>query len=310
DVYKRQSLTREAIGAYEVIVIPIQQKWNHEILTKEIVPDIYRSKQSFIDGLKKTSLKVYNDRKTIYESTLEFSVNNIRSIFPILNGRNELSMLSGLCVPFSSRDDKKIGVMWMLFSRPFARDLSEEDKAIYQVYANQIALAYSSAKQSEELKQKLSKNTFELTANIDLNYKDARNQAIICFVVSLCTSIAGIILLFYGFYHVIEKKDKTSDTLVKSGMAALVGAFLQGVTVLAFNQGKAANERMDRYHKELYNVRKLQILLSATEQLSPETSPQAKQQIIQSTTNSWIESINETKNLEKPKEQKNLGKPN
>lgn len=296
-------------GANEVIVFSIQKQNGKSIIsTKEVVPlNISNNK---INALKKISLQVYNEQKIkvydekkdrVYDEQKNIYSSKIKFLIKIANVNNspqkqinESVISCGLCVPFSSRDEK-IGVMWILFSKPFEKELSEEDKAIYQVYANQIALAYTSAKQSEILKQKLSKNTSELTANIDHNYKDARKQANISFSISICTSLAGLILIFYGVSNLITKNDKTSQAFTGgSGIAAFVGVLLQAVTVLAFDRGKAANERMDRYHKELYNVRQLEILLSATEQLDPETALKVKQEIIQSATNSWIQSVSES----------------
>ncbi|MBD2498912.1 GAF domain-containing protein [Nostoc sp. FACHB-280] len=302
-------LTREAVGATEVIVVPIQkQKWKYEILIKDIIPlDISNSKKNLINALEKVSLQVYNEQKNIYCPNINFPINRININNYERRQVNNTSICSGLCVPFSSRDEK-IGVMWIIFSKSFEEELSEEDKAIYQVYANQIALAYTSAKKSEVLKQKLSKSTSELTVNINHNYKDARKQANISFGISICTSIAGLILIFYGVSNLISNNNNhnSSQALTGgSGIATFVGVLLQAVTVLAFDRGKAANERMDRYHKELYNVRQLEILLSATEQLDPETSPKIKQQIIQTATNKWIESVSESNlNYSKSKEGK------
>ncbi|BDI18179.1 hypothetical protein ANSO36C_39810 [Nostoc cf. commune SO-36] len=309
--------TREAVGANEVIVFPIQkQNGKSEIFIKDIVPLNVSSNK--INALKEVSLQVYYEPKAgVYDDKKKIHVSKIKFLLKSINVNksdqkqiNESVIACGLCVPFSSRYEK-IGVMWILFSKPFEKELSEEDKAIYQVYANQIALAYTNAKQSEILKQKLSKNTSELTANIDHNYKDARKQANISFGISICTSLAGLILIFYGVSNLIAKNDKTSQAFTGgSGIATLVGVLLQAVTVLAFDRGKAANERMDRYHKELYNVRQLEILLSATEQLDPETAPKVKQEIIQSATNSWIESVSESNSRSsKSTEVKPLVKP-
>ena len=74
---------------------------------------------------------------------------------------------------------------------------------------------------------------------------------------------------------------------------------MNAVTVLAFNREKEANNRVDQYHREIYNVGKLRILLSATEQLiDPETVKEEKKKIIQATINPWLQPTNEPSNTD------------
>jgi GAF domain-containing protein len=316
-LYNAVLLTREAVEAHEVIVIESEQKkWKPELLFNKAVPDINNKYQSILYILAEISLRVLSTQQSECCADLKSLVRQ-RSVFrsdqklPI-----EFPVSSGLCLPFSSRD-QKIGVMWILFAKPLNKELSEEDKAIYQVYANQIALAYMNAKQSEELKQKVARSAFELTSNINDNYKDARKQAGIYFLISILSSLAGLLLIFYGIFNLVGNNNsgtqaannsnkeanitnaQTNDSRIgitsvqQGGIATVIGVLLQGITVLAFDRGKAANERMDRYHRELYNIRQLEILLSATDQLDSEAASQVKQQIIQSTTNSWIQSMSQ-----------------
>ncbi len=150
----------------------------------------------------------------------------------------------------------------------------------------------------EELKYKSEK---DLSKEIDEDHKRVRWQAGAWFLGSILASIAGFSLIGFGIYDL----SKNNPGFLSSGSAAIFsGIVLEAVTVLTFNQGKAANERLDYYHKELYNTGQLNILLSATEQLEPEIALEEKRKIIQSVANSWLKSPDETNNSEKTQEVK------
>jgi len=106
-----------------------------------------------------------------------------------------------------------------------------------------------------------------LLSNIYQHYKDAREQSKSMFRISVLSSLVGLCFLSFGIFGLINKD--TKDSQASSRIAAIVGAMLQAVTVIALNREKEANERMDKYHKELYDVHQLEILLSSTEQDHP-----------------------------------------
>jgi len=254
-------LTREATHAKDVIVIPFpEEDVADNRLPKEAGTVTGIDRHFLVNYLQQTSSRVHSMQESVYLGALG------------RDGREEdkeklyeLKISSGLCLPFSVQM-KKLGVMWIFFSKSTSEDMPEDDKAIYQVYANQIALAYANSQQSEELKLKVRRGEDELAANVNRDYKDARMHARIYFLISLITSIAGLILIFYGVPQALNSSSPNSN---QGGgfVAAVFGLVLEGATVLAFERGKAANERMDRYHRELFNLQKLSILLSAAEQL-------------------------------------------
>ena len=290
-LYKAVSETREALKAESVIVIPYKKNMICQAYFSigEVVPTPDEDLRSFIKAFEEISSNVYSKES---EQWLEPN-KTTEELF------KKLSISHGLCLPFSAfGSSKKIGVMWILFSKSLDRDQSKKETYTYTLYANQIALAYANSMKFEELKYKSEK---DLSKEIDEDHKRVRWQAGAWFLGSILASIAGFSLIGFGIYDL----SKNNPGFLSSGSAAIFsGIVLEAVTVLTFNQGKAANERFDYYHKELYNTGQLNILLSATEQLEPEIALEEKRKIIQSVANSWLKSPDETNNSEKTQEVK------
>lgn len=289
-LYKAVSETREALKAESVIVIPYKKNMICQAYFSigEVVPTPDEDLRSFIKAFEEISSNVYSKES---EQWLEPN-KTTEELF------KKLSISHGLCLPFSAGSSKKIGVMWILFSKSLDRDQSKKETYTYTLYANQIALAYANSMKFEELKYKSEK---DLSKEIDEDHKRVRWQAGAWFLGSILASIAGFSLIGFGIYDL----SKNNPGFLSSGSAAIFsGIVLEAVTVLTFNQGKAANERLDYYHKELYNTGQLNILLSATEQLEPEIALEEKRKIIQSVANSWLKSPDETNNSEKTQEVK------
>lgn len=292
---KAVSETREALKAESVIVILYKKNMisqaSFSIDIDDVVPTPDEDLSSFIKAFEEISSNVYNSRPAQW-----LEPNKTRKEQQEL--LEKLSISHGLCLPFSAGSSNKIGVMWILFSKSLDRDQSEKETYTYTLYANQIALAYANSMKFEELKYKSEK---DLSKEIDEDHKRVRWQAGAWFLGSILASIAGFSLIGFGIYDL----SKNNPGFLSSGSAAIFsGIVLEAVTVLTFNQGKAANERLDHYHKELYNTGQLNILLSATEQLEPEIALEEKRKIIQSVANSWLKSPDETNNSEKTQEVK------
>lgn len=289
-LYKAVSETREALKAESVIVIPYKKNMICQAYFSigEVVPTPDEDLRSFIKAFEEISSNVYNSGSAQWLEPNKTT----EELF------KKLSISHGLCLPFSAGSSKKIGVMWILFSKSLDRDQSKEDTHTYTLYANQIALAYDNSMKFEELKYKSEK---DLSKEIDKDHKRVRWQAGAWFLGSILASIAGFSLIGFGIYDL----SKNNPGFLSSGSAAIFsGIVLEAVTVLTFNQGKAANERLDYYHKELYNTGQLNILLSATEQLEPEIALDEKRKIIQSVANYWLQSPDEINNSEKTQEVK------
>jgi transcriptional regulator with GAF, ATPase, and Fis domain len=299
-LYKAVSETREALKAESVIVIPYKKNMISQAYFSidEVVPTPDEDSKSLIDAFKEISSDVYSkgDKQWLMPEEPDKTTKELDETTKKL--LEKLSISHGLCLPFFAGSSKKIGVMWILFSKSLDPEQSKKETHTYTLYANQIALAYANSMKFEELKYKSEK---DLSKEINKDHKRVRWQAGTWFLGSILASIAGFSLIGFGIYDL----SKNNPGFLSNGSAAIFsGIVLEAVTVLTFNQGKAANERLDYYHKELYNTGQLNILLSATEQLEPEIVLDEKRKIIQSVANYWLKSPDETNNNEKTQEVK------
>jgi len=321
-LYQAASMTRETLGAKEVVVI-ICKNGKYDNTTNKFIPDRCGTVKT---DLEKISSDAYND----VNQTMKFYRDNNPDQNQNISNPTEVEKLEkfdGVCLPFSSGLNDKIGVMWILFSKPIDKKQLEKDGDVYKLYVNQIALAYKNCTQFEELKKKA---TEDLSQKIEVDINKAREEANTSFCVTIGSSLIGLVLIFGGLIlsftnpknsidagqmaaiptNSIPEKIAAPPTNLPNagGMAAISGVVIQAVTVLAFNRGKEANDRVDKYHKEVYTIGQLNILLSATEQLDPQIIQEDKQKIIQTTTTHWLEPINEIKNTDKTNEVKNTEK--
>lgn len=282
-------LTRNALGADAVIFVPIRQKGqNVTVEAERIVTTIaeYQFRTNKVIRSDGHSLQVYTNQEPLVIANIATQGDSAAGSTVKANPfMNELGMRAGLCLPLSSYQEH-IGVMWILFHDPLPEPtLSEENLTIYRVYANQIALAYTNAQQAAQLRQSLARAENDFTNNIDAHYKDARRQSALYFILSLLTSIAGIFLAVWGTSNIFSGQ---TSSMVAGTFAAIFGVLFEAASVLVFLRANAANERMDRYHQELFRVRQLNILLSATDQLEQDTAFKSKVEIIQTTMTNWF----------------------
>ena len=190
---------------------------------------------------------------------------------------------TALCIPLEKQQDC-IGVMWILLDNNHPnKTLSEEDKDIFRVYANQIALVYTNATQSDDLSKKLKEAQNNITKHIEKDYTDTRNQSRAYYLLSLIGTFFGfslfvciVALLFSGVAYNEPK------TIISTASAVLI----EIISVFVFTRANAAHDRMDKYHRELFHIRQFEILLLASEQL--ETQKQTRQTLIEAAAKSWF----------------------
>ncbi|OYE03339.1 GAF domain-containing protein [Nostoc sp. 'Peltigera membranacea cyanobiont' 232] len=303
-LYQVVSMTRETLGAKEVFVI-ICKNGKYDNTTNKIIPERCGIGKEFLEEF---SLDVYNNNDV--DPRMKFYSERDRNLDQDKNDSNQKEFeklgLDGLCLPLSSGLNNKIGIMWIFFSKYIDKKQLEEDKDVYRLYLNQIALAYKNCTQFEELKKKASE---DLSKKIDVDINEARKEANNFSCLTLASSVIGLVLIFGGLIWSLTHNNTNPKNPIDTGkLTAISGVLVQAVTVLAFNRGKEANDRVDKYHKEVYTVGQLNILLSATEQLDPQIIQEEKQKIIQTTTTHWLESINEIKNTDKTNEVKKIDK--
>lgn len=303
--------TREALDVYEVIIVQTEEK--NYLFKRKAYNDTRNSTQSFVNDfsfkeIETKSQEVYN-RQEVYCFTTE---NN--SVEQDEISDNQKSFF--YCIPFP-KGKKLIGVMWIikseqsetnpfnmldesnpfiLYKKDFRNTMSDyidkDEIEVYLNYVNQISLAFDSSVKSSELESKLDNKISKVSNDILNDYKQAKWQSNAYFSISLVSSISGIILILIGLSGIITSNNKEPKQInFDSGFPAFIGVFMQAITVLAFDRGKAANNRMDDYHKEILSFEQLQILISSTHQLDKESSQKMKQFIIESTANAWLESL-------------------
>jgi len=104
---------------------------------------------------------------------------------------------------------------------------------------------------SQQLR-KIEKTSSSLLAELQKSYDLSRHQAALWFWWSLGSASFGIILLTIGIVLIF------SQQITPAVVNSVAGILIEFVSILFFNQAKAANQRHDRYHKDL--VERHQIL--------------------------------------------------
>jgi len=115
------------------------------------------------------------------------------------------------------------------------------------------------------------------------DYEDARRQAQTYFWASLGVALLGIIIVFVGTAF-------TLAGILGLGIASAVGGIVtEAVSYLFFRRVDAANERMDRYHAELLQTRRLENLLASCDEISSRTKREAcKKRVIDAARAYWF----------------------
>jgi CheY-like chemotaxis protein len=122
-----------------------------------------------------------------------------------------------------------------------------------------------------------------LAHKITQGHDDARQQARWNFWFSLLAAVIGMVVIFMGVYLALNKE------LSFAIPSAIVGIIIEGVSMLFFRRVDAANARMDMLHRELMELRWLDTLLAACEDLtSEERQESAKERVINSAAGLWL----------------------
>lgn len=127
----------------------------------------------------------------------------------------------------------------------------------------------------------------ELSVNIALkiedDYKNARLQAKWNFNVSSAVSIFGVVIILAGAAATLK------GIVTPGTITAVAGLLAEAVAALFFRRADAANRRTDRYHRELLEIRSLEILLAACDELGDRVRmEQCKENILSATTLTWF----------------------
>lgn len=122
-----------------------------------------------------------------------------------------------------------------------------------------------------------------LASKLDQDYREARQQSRLNYRLSLIIAALGAAIIFAGAYLALNDKKYVAI------LSAMAGVLAEATTVLFFKRTDSANERMDRYHRELLETRELEILLDACEELpGGKMRDQCKERVINTATAMWL----------------------
>lgn len=138
-----------------------------------------------------------------------------------------------------------------------------------------------------------------ITRQLDEDYARARKEANIHYWICLGISLAGAIIVALGAVLALWGFQGTGIVTIISGMITEL------VNLLFFTRLDGAYRRVDRYHEELLQSKRLENLLSACGEFSEaENREQTLTQIIQTTARQWMIPVGARGGLLKPRSKK------
>lgn len=191
----------------------------------------------------------------------------------------EAGAKAALCLPLSHQGGtRRIGVMWIQYEDP--KEFTEQEIQELQLYAHQAAFAYDNAQRMSALEQGVRQVTESIASDIKSDYEQTRKQADESFEYGKKIAYVGFGIIVLGI--LIEMVFPG-----RAGIAAIVlGVITEAVSLLVFTRIDKANERMDNYHSELYEIRQFEQLFAAADKLRDREAE--KQGIIQSARDKWL----------------------
>lgn len=252
---------REGLDVMDVIVVRMQQ--TDEADPQSVSPlhmfscRVYRTDLAVRPSGPSISRTVYitGQRREIADASLDDSVN------PHMR---EAGVRAALCLPLNSRGGR-MGVMWLHFAEPRLTDYEPQELELFQLYADQIAVAYEVVEQvhrdraqAEQDRKLLINQRDEITKDLGKDYTETRNQARTYYALSITSSIVGLVFCLGGLSGLVSG----TWTGVTVGTAAtLFGIVSQIFGYFVFSRADAANRRMDQYHNESLQFRQLNMLI-------------------------------------------------
>lgn len=121
-----------------------------------------------------------------------------------------------------------------------------------------------------------------VVGQIDRDYQEANRQASINYWTSLVVALLGIGIIAWGTILGLRQE------LAVGIVSAAAGLLTEGIGYLFFRRLDDANKRMDRYHTELLQIQRFEILLAASAELPTERENISKEKVIQRATDYWL----------------------
>lgn len=140
----------------------------------------------------------------------------------------------------------------------------------------------SAVRNTLEFESRYRESSDILALKLNQDYEEARRQSRWNYRVGLGIAVAGGIFILAGTYLALI--DKT----YVAALTALAGVLAEIATVLFFRRTDLANERMDRYHQELIETRRLEILFDACGELPIEMREKCRERVLDAATALWL----------------------
>jgi len=178
---------------------------------------------------------------------------------------------------------------WLHFGEKASEPINDEIRMSYQLYADQITIAIQNAQRTKQLEIELEREETDLKNKLQKDYNQAQKSASDFYKLTLGVSIASIIAIFAALaISVFSIMNQQPDLLPISFVSLLLGVLVEVSSIFAFQRVDRANKRMDKYHKESFDIRLLNILLKSSEQLDNELGQQTKGNIISKASEFWF----------------------
>lgn len=160
------------------------------------------------------------------------------------------------------------------------RDLPPATRYIYK--SEGMANVRQAVNESLTVAKRLRRSINVASEQITSDYEDVHRHTKWDNWTSRIVAVLGIGVIFTGTFLALNGR-------VEVGIAsAIAGLIAQGITYLFFKRLDAANERLDRYHLELLQVQRFEILLAACGELSLQQENASKEKIIQRAMEHWL----------------------
>jgi CheY-like chemotaxis protein len=125
----------------------------------------------------------------------------------------------------------------------------------------------------------------DLSTQISKDYEEARQQVKVNFWASLGAAVGGMLVLLAGTVLVLQQQ------LTIGVLGGIAGVVVEWFSVILLRREREAMARMDRYHAELLETRRLKTLLDASEELrTRKRQDSMKQKIISDASDRWLRS--------------------
>lgn len=277
--------TKKAFGASVLVLVPTVEKLSTRQVNGKVHP--FDRDRYFTEPINlKNDIEIRNNGKSMevyrtgkaqyFENLKEANLEHFDLNSKLLDGEHTRA---AICLPLRTTT-KFVGVLWLHFDEP--RNFTRDEKEVYEAYAKQVALAYDNA----TYLQKLAKVTSEYTLQFQEQYVVVARQAQRNHMVSIGVSIIGFIVVVVCVVIAVQ----TGDRLVAlvSSFAALLSVVLQAASQLIFSHAQRSYNRMDNYHKELFEVGSWFILQKTIEDLNVEDRDEIRKKLVDEVSPYWL----------------------